>query len=458
MSGLGRGTDSSRELPSDLRPSRSVDDITQGLSSRLHRPECQSGDALARKFVSDDVLKAKPSNVTQTEWEQFIEIIRATDVSNMLGGADAVLPPEMTAEKVDSMTLEELRTTVMTQQETIQRKVKDRVLVGSDSKTVPASVASAHTEEVQEPQKPTEVEQLVETVRQVKQAATLSSRRSSISSIDSLERRRMHNRSPFEHRQDQLPPFETLLRERVVEIAEWSWNIPTELEGGPDIESPDDNLLHFVTRLRQENIGLQWEREEGLSERNEPLELFKPLLDPQFLVLYWDLAKQLRGMCPFNLQFEFPAAIGRLHGANPHFSLKPTKIIPDVGGKYPKNRDYTVATYREMNQLAKFTAAAVSLNNIVFVSTKMLTLRLEDLQTPLQPDRKVERMLCTVIREASQLIADVNMKGNLLATSIIRRDNMLRANRDPRAHPVTFSSPIPTEFTFHKYLGKNNTS
>ena len=241
--------------------------------------------ALTRKFVSDDVLKAKPSNVTQTEWEQFIEIIRATDVSNMLGGADAVLPPEMTAEKVDSMTLEELRTTVMTQQETIQRKVKDRVLVGSDSKTVPASVASAHTEEVQEPQKPTEVEQLVETVRQVKQAATLSSRRSSISSIDSLERRRLHNRSPFEHRQDQLPPFETLLRERGIEIAEWSWNIPTELEGGPDIESPDNNLSHFVTRLRQENIGLQWEREEGWSERNEPLELFKPLLDPQFLVL-----------------------------------------------------------------------------------------------------------------------------------------------------------------------------
>ena len=161
-------------------------------------------------------------------------------------------------------------------------------------------------------------------------------------------------------------------------------------------------------------------------------------------------------MSSYDLKFEFPAAVGKLHGANPHFSLRPVKIIPDVEGKYPKNRDYTVATYREMSQLAKFTAAAVSLNNMIFVSTKMLTLGLEDLQTPLEPDRKIERMLCAVVREASQLVAEVTMKGNLLATSIIRRDNMLRTNRDPRAHPVTFSSPIPTEFTFHKYLGNKH--
>ena len=407
-------------------------------------PNIKAVMALARKFMSEDVLKAKPANVTTEEWNQFIEIVRATDVSNMLGGADAVLPPEMTEEKVQGMSLDQLRTTVLKQQQIIHKKVEERAAV--------CESMTSETEKKKEDSQP--IEQLEVAADKVKKAATVMSRRASTSSsVDSPRALRYSSLSPFEKRQEELPPFETMLRERGVEIDDWKWNLPTELEGGPMFESPDDNLSYYVTKLRQQNIGLQWEREEGLTERNTTLELFKPVLDPQFLVQYWDYAKQLKGMSPFNLAFEFPVAVGKLHGASPHFSLQPTKMIPDASGKYPRNKDYTLATYREVHQLAKFTAAAVSLNNMIFVSTKMLTLRLEDLQTPLEPDRKIERMLCAVVREASQLISEVSMKGNLIATSILRRDNMLRANRDPRAHPVTFSSPIPTPFTFHKYLG-----
>ena len=60
----------------------------------------------------------------------------------------------------------------------------------------------------------------------------------------------------------------------------------------------------------------------------------------------------------------------------------------------------------------------------------------------LAQDRVTERILCTVIREASKLLNDLLLKQNIISMCMMRQDSMLRTNFNPVAHPVTFSTPV----------------
>ena len=97
------------------------------------------------------------------------------------------------------------------------------------------------------------------------------------------------------------------------------------------------------------------------------------MIDPQFLAKYWELAKDMKTMPPFNLSFAFPPGMGKLLGAAPHFLLNPTEVHPDVSGNYPRNVDFLPINYSECEQLIKFTASTVALNNVIYIAKMMLT-------------------------------------------------------------------------------------
>ena len=161
----------------------------------------------------------------------------------------------------------------------------------------------------------------------------------------------------------------------------------------------------------------------------------------------------MKTMPPFNVSFAFPTGMRKLPGAALHFLLNSTEIHPDVSENYPQNVDFLPINYSECEQLIKFTSSTVALNNVIYIATKMLTHKIEDLATPLSRERRAERILCAVVREASALVADITIKANLLSSALLRRDNMTRCDKNPRLNPVTFGSPVPTTFTFNKFLG-----
>ena len=119
----------------------------------------------------------------------------------------------------------------------------------------------------------------------------------------------------------------------------------------------------------------------------------------------------------------------------------------------PANDDYKLMTYAENEQLLRLSNAAILLNNTVYVVSKCLSARIEDISTPLADNRKTERVLCTVLRQASKLVNDVTMRVNVLATGIARRDAMLRAGLDPAVHRQSFASLQPTRAAFDADIG-----
>ena len=262
------------------------------------------------------------------------------------------------------------------------------------------------------------------------------------------EAKRRTMKSPLLSEQQRLPELQELYRKHNVELKDWSSSQKVTLHGAPFVEAPDSDFNELQTSFRELNLGVSWVKNAGEDQQRQHREVAVPMLEPEFLVRYWNLMAELRSKNPFDVRFEFPEEIGMLHAAAPHFSLRSTSMIADVSGKYPQNSDRLPISFAEIEQSIKFTNAAVAMNNVIHVASRVLTWRVEDVSTELAQDRVTERILCAVIREASKLLNDLLLKQNIISTCVMRRDSMLRTNVNPIAHPITFSTPVPSTGPF----------
>ena len=377
-------------------------------------------EMLVKRLCKDDSTKTKPSQVPAAEWQSIIDQLNPDSFQKAFEQAGGQVTGEYTVEMLSQMPPEKLRGIISEQQNRL--------------------------ENCDEP--------ILQTVEQLQElsSADLDTAFQSRTSSYGQEERRKAMVSPFQLEQNQLPPVTQLFKERDVEFGDWTSDTRHFLHGSPYIEAPKSAFNDLILQLRDMNLGAEWNRNTGKDQNDQENDVCMPLIDPEFLVQYWKLMAELRGKEIFNVKFDFPPEVGILHSAAPHFSLKPTTTFADVSGKFPQNHDRLLISMAEAEQWLKFGNAVISLNNLVFVATKLLTWRIEDVATPLAQDRKEERVLCAIIREATKLMNDMQQKSNIIAMCAMRRDSMLRADYDPVAHPVTFTSPIPTNGPFNKTL------
>ena len=137
-------------------------------------------------------------------------------------------------------------------------------------------------------------------------------------------------------------------------------------------------------------------------------------------------------------------------GITPHLTFKPLIMTGDAFNKYPEPTDCLLVRCSEAEQSARATAAAGAMNNVVAVANRLLSLRIEDLATPLEDERKVERLLTSLVREGSTLTNQLLARAHVLTTSFIRRDAMLRGGLDPTSNGNLFASPWMRNYNYRK--------
>jgi hypothetical protein len=82
------------------------------------------------------------------------------------------------------------------------------------------------------------------------------------------------------------------------------------------------------------------------------------------------------------------------------------------------------------------------MNNVIYSCNRELSMSIENVAKPLDADRQIERLLCSTVREASNVLSQCATKALVLTQALTRRDNMVRAGRDPDHFPNLFSLPI----------------
>ena len=367
---------------------------------------CKAMDVMTQRLLSTAANSEKPATVAKQDLSAATCISEASDLG---------LSTDYTEEGLKEMTPEKMRRVILEQQAKINQ-----------------------SQRIQE-----EIE-----------AATTSAQpiRSRTCSLDAREIR-AEMKSPFLDEQFCLPPITDRFDEKKVKCGEWSQKEAHSLVGSPLVDVAKSDLNKLVAKMHDLKLGVNWVKQKGKDGQDQEREVSGLMIHHEFLVRYWQLMGDLRSKSPFNIKFEFPNGLGAAQGLAPHFLLRATQLLKDVEGCYPKGDDHTYLSFDELEQWVKYGNAAITLNNIVFIANRLLMWRLEDLSTPLAPDREAERVLCAVIREASALLNDVEMKSNIIAKSVMRRDAMLRKNLDPSRQPVTFTSPVPSPTPFHTNLG-----
>ena len=422
---------------------------------------------------------AKPEHVTAQDWEQIVAGFSEADIQtaarSAAEAAEIELPDDWSTTDLSGVSHELLQTLVRSQGRRIDRFLKEQQEVTSrikqepteqDSGAVQSESGTTGNEGGQEGWMMTPEEHqrfqstplFDEATKEAVRAIVRRSSRSSRSSSEDPEAKRKKQKSPFELEREHVPPISQRYDEMEVKISDWTARGQQMLFGGPIEEAPNGKLTKLLCRLRELNVGIKWNMYKGKSMHDDDVTIYVPTIDAECLTRYWQLSDEMRRSNPFDVRFDFPADIGQLHGLEPHFSLHGTFTVADVSGKFPKSRDYLPMSIAENEQLIRLTNATASLNNIILVTTKVLAWRLEDLSRELAPDRYVERTLCGINRQAAQLLNETNTRANLIAKAVMRRDAMLRTNRDPHGHQTTFVSPMPTKKPFFTTPGNTNSN
>ena len=392
-------------------------------------------------LVGSDALKTKPTKVSDREWQNLLGTLdqeQFQDVFEQAGGQVG----ELSIEKLAKMPPDQLRELIESQQMQTQQQLTTNA-DNIDNIIVQNLDLNPQQQELQASNIAKEIQNMGSDLD-----LSGSPHASRLSRSSSVETKRKGMKSPLLLEQRRLPELQELYREQGVEFKDWSAKAMTPLHGAPYVEAPDSQFNDLLISFRELNLGVSWVKNSGHDQHKRIQEVAMPMIEPEFLVKFWNLMAELRGKEPFDVRFELPEEIGILHGLSPHFSLRSTRTVPDVSGKYPTNTDRLLVGFAELEQLIKFGNAAISLNNVMFVASKVLTWRIEDVGTPLSQDRRTERILCAVIRESTKLLNDILLKKNIIESCILRRDSMLRASYNPRSHPVTFCTPVPSTGPF----------
>ena len=260
---------------------------------------------------------------------------------------------------------------------------------------------------------------------------------------DQRELARAAQPSPSFARQADVTSARQMLREKNLQVEDWTAEKPCVLNPGQFQFHPEKSeITELCDRVHALDLGIGWSTHRERDEEGLMQEHKVPLLEPQFLAHQWEVLSELQDRDPFDIILSVPAEIGMSQGAAPTFSMRQTQLKADVHGKYPKSSDGLLMRYRECDQLNRLSAAAGAFNNMAHVAMRILSLRLEDVSVALDPKRETERLLATLAREASAVTNKLLVRINVLGVAIMRRDGMLRGNKDPTSHPNMFGCPL----------------
>ena len=269
-----------------------------------------------------------------------------------------------------------------------------------------------------------------------------------------LEGERAVAPSPVEQRQAAPVGVLQLYAEKSVEFGPWTSGTQPELNIGWMQKTPQDlTIVQLCQQVRALGLNIDWEESKHRGADGAEEMHCTPKIEPHFLAEHWMVVAELQEAEPFQLCLPCPPEVAESQGALPVFDLRTTKVNPDNEGQLPKSEDVMPVTYAEADQLKRLSAAAAAFNNMSQVAARALSVKLEAVDTPLQPKREAERLLASLVREASTVANKAIVRFNALASAVLRRDAMLRAGRDPVSNPNMFGCPMTWQFNHSKHVG-----
>ena len=278
----------------------------------------------------------------------------------------------------------------------------------------------------------------------------LSSRASSVDP----RLRRDTTKTPTEEQQEVPPPTIQQYGEKAMFVRDWNKRIyPAFCSDIIPKVPPTSAVQMLLEDLHKLGVEMDFSEYEGITEDGEQRTFHLPQIQPRFLAQLWEEMANLQHQDPFELRTHMPHEVGLMHGVEPHYRFEAWEFQPDHRGKYPDSQDCLLTRYSESEQLRKLTSATGAFNNIAAAANRALSMRLEDLSTPLEPERKIERLLVSLVREATDMVNKLTAKASVLSTAILRRDSMLRANQDPTTHSAAFATPFNRTQNFDKAMG-----
>ena len=126
-------------------------------------------------------------------------------------------------------------------------------------------------------------------------------------------------------------------------------------------------------------------------------------------------------------------------------------MVAEVSQKYAHGKDVIVVRNSEIDQVTRLTAAPGSINNVIVVANRILSLRIEDVSVPLKQTRKVERLLTSIVREGTNTVNKLVPRNHVLTMSFMRRDAM-RGGVDPNTNTTLFAAPWSRNHNYRRTI------
>ena len=232
-------------------------------------------------------------------------------------------------------------------------------------------------------------EQMAPILRKLMQRATTSQQLVSQANTPrqsraSSEERRQLRKTPTEARQEKCAAV-LLYEEKKMLVSDWSSDKPEALNAGAVQREPyRSEFVQLLDDMRDLNLDVEWEERYDSNDEGESVKHFTPVVEPAFLAQHWFAMAALQYADPFHIQLNFPGEIGYGLGIQPHLLFKPLIMLGDQRKKFPTEKDVVPVRQGELDLARRLTAATAAINNIVAVANRELSLRVEDLSTPLR--------------------------------------------------------------------------
>ena len=260
--------------------------------------------------------------------------------------------------------------------------------------------------------------------------------------------------SPKELEQAQPVGAVQLYVEKNLEFGAWTSEADLEPNAGWMNKTPSDlKIVELCQQVQALNLNIEWSATTHQGEDGQVENRYIPKLEPHFLAEQWDVLAELQDTEPYNVTLSCPGELALDQVAEPAFNPAATAINGDTGGKKPKLVDVMPLTYTEADQVKRFTVAAGVFNNVAQAASRALSVRLEAVDRPLDSKREVERLLASLVREASTVANKMIVRANALTSAVIRRDEMLRGGRDATSNPNMFGCPMTWGANFERIVG-----
>ena len=267
-----------------------------------------------------------------------------------------------------------------------------------------------------------------------------TARSSRETSVDRTKKRDGRD-SPWLRRQNEEPSVEQLYQEKNMRLREWKGVRAGDINVPPVPSEPaDDKFAQMLSKLKDMGVEVHW-RTMTVKTGEKSNSYHTPKIEPHFLAEFWKILSDIQNQDPFDLNIEMPAEVGACLGVGPHYNLESEPATPDKWNQHPIFKDVVMMRHREAIQLKRLNQAIGAFNNIISAATRALSMTLEKLQDSMQTERQEERLITSVIREASTTVNKLAARATILSESIIRRDLMLRTGTDPTSYPHAFASP-----------------